>query len=182
MSCLHDILPHLAALGDAGMPRLTGTWWDQSRVYIADIFVLIGVVFCFLASVGIIRMPDLYMRMQAATKAGTLGVSCIVVAAAIYAGSVLIAAEVALIVLFFFLTAPVATHLVARAAYLDADPIWDRAWRNDLDGCYDLEKGVLRSRPRATLVRPLPTVHRNIIAARHPAGRTATEDTPDDAG
>lgn len=89
-------------------------------------FIVIGAIFSLIAAVGTIRMPDLYMRMQSATKAGTLGVACVVIAAAIYFGTILVIVEAVLIVVFLFITAPVASHLIARAAYHTGVPLWEQ--------------------------------------------------------
>ncbi len=77
----------------------------------------IGLAFCLLAAVGALRMPDVYTRMQAATKAGTLGISCIIVAVAIHFVDGITALQACMVIAFLFLTAPIASHLIARAAY-----------------------------------------------------------------
>lgn len=104
---------------------------------IADVFtaclVCLGAIFGLLAAVGIVRMPDLYTRMQSATKAGTLGVACVVLAAAVHFGTSEVAVKVAMITLFLFATAPIASHLVALAAYRAGVPLWDQTIRNDME-------------------------------------------------
>lgn len=94
--------------------------------------VLTGAAFSLLAGIGIVRMPDLYMRMQSATKAGTLGVACIVLAAAVHFATASAIVEASLIILFLFATAPIATHLIARASYDSGIRLWHRTSRNDL--------------------------------------------------
>ncbi|MEN0021452.1 MAG: monovalent cation/H(+) antiporter subunit G [Planctomycetota bacterium] len=89
-------------------------------------FVLIGAFFATLAGVGIIRMPDLYTRMQSATKAGTLGVACIAAAAVAHFQTVSSLIEGSLIIVFLFATAPVASHLIARSAFVAGTPLWTR--------------------------------------------------------
>ena len=96
------------------------------------ICVLIGSAFSVLAAVGLVRMPDLYTRMQSATKAGTLGVACAVLAVAVHFRSALTTAEAIIVILFLFLTAPIASHLIARAAYVTGTRIWSQTSRNDL--------------------------------------------------
>jgi multicomponent Na+:H+ antiporter subunit G len=96
--------------------------------------LLLGVMFSLLAGVGVLRMPDAYMRMQAATKAGTLGVACVALAAAVQFGNLAIAVEALLIVAFFFLTAPVAAHLIARAGFAARVKMWDRTLVEQEDG------------------------------------------------
>lgn len=86
--------------------------------YLAGIAMLIGAVFSVLAAVGILRLPDLYTRMHAASKAGTMGSGLMLLALALIAmdGAVILRAIVGFV--FLLLTAPVSAHLLARAAYL----------------------------------------------------------------
>jgi len=100
-----------------------------------------------LAAVGLLRLPDLFMRMQAATKSSTLGIACMLLAVAVHFGQLGITTLALLIIAFFFLTAPVATHMVARAAYLVGVPLWQGTVMDDLRGCYDVETHALASRP-----------------------------------
>ncbi|MDD2893874.1 MAG: Na+/H+ antiporter subunit G [Halothiobacillaceae bacterium] len=82
------------------------------------ILVLIGGFFTLVGSLGLLRLPDFYMRLHGPTKATTLGVGAILIASAIYfslRGEGLSLHEV-LITLFLFITAPVSAHLMAKAA------------------------------------------------------------------
>ena len=83
----------------------------------------IGGIFCLLATVGMLRMPDVYTRMQAASKAVTLGATSIVLAAAVHSGEANVVARCLLICVFLFVTIPVASHLIARAAYRAREPL-----------------------------------------------------------
>jgi multicomponent Na+:H+ antiporter subunit G len=83
----------------------------------AILFALTGTGLILVASLGIVRMPDLLTRMHASSKAGTLGASLILVAVAISLASTAIVMRVALIILFLFLTAPLSAHMIARAGY-----------------------------------------------------------------
>jgi multicomponent Na+:H+ antiporter subunit G len=95
-------------------------------------FVLSGGAFLLMASIGIVRFPDLYTRMQASAKAGTLGVACLVAAAAIHFEELGITTRAALIVIFFVMTAPVAAHLLSRAAYHSGVPLWHKTRMDEL--------------------------------------------------
>ncbi|MEM8757677.1 MAG: monovalent cation/H(+) antiporter subunit G [Planctomycetota bacterium] len=97
------------------------------------VLVFIGAGFALLAAVGIVRMPDLYMRMQSATKAGTLGVACLVAAAALHFGSASATLEATLIVVFLAITAPIASHLIARAAFREGTQPWGKTIRPSSD-------------------------------------------------
>jgi len=85
--------------------------------FIAAASLLIGASFMLVASLGLVRFPDLYTRMHAATKATTFGMGGVLLAAALAFGSADIAAQSALALVFLFLTAPVSAHLISRAAY-----------------------------------------------------------------
>ena len=79
------------------------------------VLVLVGAALVALAGIGVVRLGDVYARMHAASKASTLGLALIGGAAALAIDDA--AAKVALAVLFTFITAPSAAHLVGRAAH-----------------------------------------------------------------
>jgi multicomponent Na+:H+ antiporter subunit G len=89
----------------------------------ALIFMAGGVLFMLLAAVGMLRMPDTYLRSHTATLAPTLGKMGILIAVAFAFGSVAVTAKAILILVFLFVTAPVAAHLILRAAYHDRSPL-----------------------------------------------------------
>lgn len=91
-----------------------------------------GAAFTFLGALGMLRMPDVYMRLQASTKAGTLGVSCIMLAAAIHFADLHVAVRALLVIAFLFLTAPVAAHIIARAAHYTRIPLWKGSVMDEL--------------------------------------------------
>ncbi len=111
--------------------------------------LLVGAVFMLIAAVGVARLPDLYMRMHASTKSATLGVGFIMLGAAVYFGDFAIGARALAVVAFLFITAPVAAHLIGRAAYLSGVEMWSGTLSDDLRGCYDTETHALASAPRA---------------------------------
>lgn len=84
---------------------------------ITGIMLVVGSVFALIASVGLIRLKDVYMRMHAASKAGTLGSGLMLIALAVYATDLAIATRAIAGVVFFLLTAPISAHLLAKAAY-----------------------------------------------------------------
>lgn len=84
-----------------------------------------GVTFLVLASIGIVRMPDLFTRMSAGTKGSTLGIACVLLAAAVHFGTVGILARALATAAFFLVTAPVAAHVIARAGYAVGVPLWE---------------------------------------------------------
>ena len=85
---------------------------------------LAGSAFSLLAAVGVLRMPDVFTRMQASTKASTLGLGCLLIGAALQMGDFGTFIRVVSIGAFVLLTTPVAGHVIARASYLADIPLW----------------------------------------------------------
>jgi len=84
--------------------------------WIAALAIVAGGVFGLLAGVGMLRLPDLYTRMHAASKAGLVGAGLTFVGIAIAAGDSSIVLRAVLGIVFLALTTPVSAHLLARAA------------------------------------------------------------------
>lgn len=116
--------------------------------FLTVLFLLIGTFFMLVASVGVIRLPDLYMRMSASTKSATLGVTFTLLAAAIYffddLGS---ATRLIATIIFVYATAPVAAHMLGRAGYFVKVKLWDHTLADELEGNYDREREILVSHP-----------------------------------
>lgn len=89
-------------------------------------FLLFGAVMTLVAAIGCLRLPDLYTRMHAATKSGTVGIMGIVIAMMIHFCEVSVVFRGILVILFFLLTAPVAAHMIGRAAYRSGVTLWDK--------------------------------------------------------
>jgi multicomponent Na+:H+ antiporter subunit G len=85
---------------------------------------LAGSAFALLAAIGVLRMPDVFTRMQASTKASTLGLGCLLIGAALQMGDLASFIRAASIGAFVLLTTPVAGHVIARAAYFSDVPLW----------------------------------------------------------
>jgi multicomponent Na+:H+ antiporter subunit G len=97
----------------------------------------VGAIAILLASIGILRMPDLYLRLSVTTKAATLGVGLILVSAAFYFQNVGVTSRVIAIIFFTTVTAPVSAQLIARASYLIKTKMWEHTVIDELDGMYD---------------------------------------------
>ncbi|OES46508.1 monovalent cation/H(+) antiporter subunit G [Domibacillus iocasae] len=104
-----------------------------SEVLIAAL-LLIGALLSVIAAFGVIRLPDVYTRNHAASKSATLGVMCILLATFFYflVEDGLFSSRLLLGIAFFFITAPVAGHLISRAAYNSGVKMWDQSVRDDL--------------------------------------------------
>ena len=86
---------------------------------------LAGSAFALLAAVGVLRMPDVFTRMQASTKASTLGLGCLLIGTALQMGDFASFIRVASIGAFVLLTTPVSGHVIARASYYADVPLWN---------------------------------------------------------
>ena len=91
---------------------------------VTSVLVLAGAFFAFAAALGVLRLPDVLIRMHASTKAGTLGCGLMLVAVATHFGDTAVAAEALAAILFLLLTAPIAAHMIGRAAYRTGVPLW----------------------------------------------------------
>ncbi len=91
---------------------------------IGAILVLIGSIFLFLGALGLVRMPDVYNRIQAGTKASTLGTFLTLF------GLVLVTpawwGKLILLIVFILITNPVSSHVLARAAYCIKTPLFKK--------------------------------------------------------
>lgn len=82
---------------------------------LAGVAVVVGSALVALAGLGVLRLPDLYSRMHAATKATTMGIGLVTIAAALAIPGAAAKAFLASMAIFF--TAPSAAHLIGRGAY-----------------------------------------------------------------
>ena len=93
--------------------------------WIAVLLILLGSIVSVISAIGLIRLPDVYTRSHAATKSATLSVLVCLIGAFIYfwSNDGFVSIRLVLGVIFVFLTAPVAGHLVCRAAYRSRVPL-----------------------------------------------------------
>lgn len=108
--------------------------------YIAVIILLIGACFALTASIGLLRLPDLYTRMHAASKAGTLGSGLALLALAVHSLEPSVVSRALAGIVFFLLTAPVSSHLLARAAYLTGTKPGPETVLDEYEGKVDMSE------------------------------------------
>lgn len=101
--------------------------------YLVGLLLIIGSAFALIAAIGINRLPDLYSRMHAASKAGTLGSGVMLIALALYAEDAGTTLRALAGVVFFLLTAPISAHLLAKAAYAVGYPMWEGSVLDEMD-------------------------------------------------
>ncbi len=109
--------------------------------------IVVGTAFMLLAAIGMLRMPDVYTRLQVSTKGASLGAASVLLAVPFFFGQPAIAVRAVLIILFIFLTAPISAHMLGRAAYIVGVPLWERSTRDELRGRYNAETQELNSPP-----------------------------------
>lgn len=82
---------------------------------LVGVVLLLGTFLVLVAALGLLRMPDLYIRMHASTKAGTVGLGFILIAVGLYFRDLTVTSRVIGIIFFILLTAPVAAHVLGKA-------------------------------------------------------------------
>ena len=102
---------------------------SQILELIAALIVLLGGIMSVISAIGIIRLPDVYTRSHAGAKSATVAVLLSLIGAFIYfwVHEAYISIRLILGILFVFLTAPVAGHLLTRAAYRSSVPLADNS-------------------------------------------------------
>ncbi|MBA7558896.1 Na(+)/H(+) antiporter subunit G [subsurface metagenome] len=92
---------------------------------IGTILVAIGVLFDLFGCIGLIRLPDIYNRLQAATKCVTLGTCMILLGVLFFEGFGSAGIKAVLCAVFILLTSPVAAHALSRAAHRSGIKLWE---------------------------------------------------------
>ena len=80
------------------------------------VFVVLGIVFMLVGSIGIVRLPDFYSRTHAVSKSDTLGIIFVIGGLIVYEGFTQSSLKLLFIILFIALANPIGTHALARAA------------------------------------------------------------------
>ncbi|MBD1434076.1 MULTISPECIES: monovalent cation/H(+) antiporter subunit G [Sphingobacterium] len=105
----------------------------------------VGALSILFASIGILRMPDFYLRLSVTVKASTLGVGLLLICAAIMFPDVSVTTKAIAIIFFLIITAPIGAHMIGRAAYFTGTPLWKGTIVDELAGMYNEETHELDS-------------------------------------
>lgn len=97
---------------------------------VSYVFILLGSAFLVLGGLGLLRMPDVYNRLQAGTKASTLGAMSVLLGSALLAPS--LATKAVLMIIFIALANPISSSTVGRSAYKAGIPLAPVSVRDDL--------------------------------------------------
>ena len=87
--------------------------------------ILVGVLFDLFGCIGLVRLPDVYNRVQAATKCVTLGTCMILAGTFLSVGVGQLGVKALMCAVFILLTSPVGAHAIARGAYLSGVKAWE---------------------------------------------------------
>ena len=104
------------------------------RELISAVLMISGATFILLAGLGVLRLPDLYMRVSASTKASTLGVALSLLSLAVHFNALGVTSRALATIGFVIITAPVGAHLISRAAYRTGAPLWRGTVADELGG------------------------------------------------
>ena len=118
------------------------------------IFASFGAIFILSSSIGLLRKPDVYLRISVTAKASTLGIGLMLTSAALYFNDYSVTTRIVAIILFVFLTISIGGHLLARAAYFTKTPIWKGTKVDDLAGQYDEVTHELYSEKHNSSIKP----------------------------
>jgi multicomponent Na+:H+ antiporter subunit G len=110
------------------------------REIISSIFILAGVIFMLISTFGLLRLPDFYIRMSAITKGATLGLGLILLGMGIFFNEADMALKVFAIILFTFLTAPIAAHVIGRTAVHNKVRFWKETNLEEFQAYLEEEK------------------------------------------
>ena len=100
---------------------------NESVGIIPVILISVGLAFDLVGTIGLIRLPDIYNRLQAATKCVTLGTATLLIGVAAHTGLTALGVKALLCAAFVLLTSPVGAHAIARAAHLFGVKLWDKS-------------------------------------------------------
>ncbi|OQX84768.1 MAG: Na+/H+ antiporter subunit G [Candidatus Latescibacteria bacterium 4484_7] len=105
------------------------------------ILLIVGITFDVIGAIGLVRLPDIYNRLQAATKCVTLGTCMILLAVLFYAGFNSIGIKALLCIWFILITSPTGAHAIARGAHKCGVKLWEGSvmdkYAEDSEGAED---------------------------------------------
>lgn len=96
----------------------------------------LGAIIILVAAIGILRMPDFYLRLSVTVKAATLGVGIFLLCAAMEFPYTEVPIKSLAIIFFLLMTSPVAAHMIGRRAFRSNIPMWKDTWVDELEETY----------------------------------------------
>jgi multicomponent Na+:H+ antiporter subunit G len=117
---------------------------------VGSLLIALGVMLCVAAGIGLLRFPDTLTRANAATKAAGLGVATVLLGVAFTVNTAEAWWKMLLAIGIQFATAPVAGHVIGRAAYRAGAPLWSGTWNDDLARFHERRTGSRGGTPGDT--------------------------------
>lgn len=115
-------------------------------------FLLIaGTAIMLLSSFGLVRFGDVFLRMHAATKAGTLGISLIIIGVALFFSDPLITIKLIALMGIYFFTSPIGSQVLAHSAHISQVQMVKETWIDELADANGGEKHPSKEPPRSKL-------------------------------
>ncbi|GGA72722.1 Na+/H+ antiporter subunit G [Ornithinibacillus halotolerans] len=107
---------------------------NESAEVIAGVLIFIGTIVSLISAIGLVRLPDVYTRSHAGSKASTVGVLFVLIGTLLYflISEGYFSIRLILGIVFVFLTAPVAAHVICRAAYRNEVPLTETSAEDEL--------------------------------------------------
>lgn len=101
-----------------------------------------GVIFSLVTALGLVRFPDVYTRIHAASKSATLGVMSILLGVFLHFLMIegIFSPQLIIALIFLFITSPVAGHMIGRASYMTGIPVADETVQDDLSRVVEEKK------------------------------------------
>lgn len=93
---------------------------------LSSVFIIIGVFFMLVASIGMIRLPDFYIRISAITKTSTIGLGFVLLGVSVYFNTLEVVLKALGVIFFIVLTSPASAHITAKAATFIKIPFWEK--------------------------------------------------------
>lgn len=99
---------------------------------LAIFFLIVGLFFMLVGAIGVVRLPDAFNRLHAASKCSTLGMMGLALAACLHVGAADVIAKSIALILFIYVSTPVGSHMLAKAAHRDKADQWDGTLSDEL--------------------------------------------------
>ena len=91
--------------------------WETVRYPLGGALCLLGALLCLVGTIGVLRFPDFYTRLHAASITDTSGATLVLLGMALIAPNIFVVLKLITIFIFMYLTSPAASHAVANAAH-----------------------------------------------------------------
>jgi multicomponent Na+:H+ antiporter subunit G len=109
--------------------------------FIGYVLLSVGIAFDLFGCIGLVRLPDVYNRLQAATKCATLGTALILISVFFFTGFGAVTIKALLCIWFILITSPTAAHAISRAAHRSGIRLWEGSYidkyADDREGAED---------------------------------------------